>query len=283
MTSELGSNRYGKSSVRLATIERSGDRHTFRDLTVDVLLAGGFTAAHVRGDNADVLPTDTMRGTVYALAKRDGVGEIEDFGRRLADHHLEAAPAATRAEVRLTEQPWERLHVDGAEHPHAFTAAAGGRRTASVVARRGAGTEITSGITDWRLLKTTGSGFRGFLRDAWTTLEETDDRILATTVTAEWRYGDGARPDFGKVAADVRAACATVFATTYSPSVQHTLHAMGQAVLDARAEIREIAFSLPNQHHFPVDLSPYGLANDGEVFVAAPQPFGLIEGTVVRR
>lgn len=278
----LGANRYGKDGIRLVAVTRDGARHDLVDLEIDVRLEGDFAAAHVAGDNAAVLPTDTLRGTCYALAREHGVGSPAAFGRRLAARFLEAAPAATRAAVRLTAAPWERLMVDGAAHPHAFRPATGGRQVTTVTQVRGAPAAVLGGVTGLRLLKTTGSAFAGFLRDRYTTLAETDDRVLATAVTATWGY-TGTDVDHERLAAAVPATAAARFAThDDSRSVQHTLHAMGSAVLDGHPEVAWIRLALPNIHHVPADLSPYGLDNPGTVFVVTDRPYGVIEGTVTR-
>jgi urate oxidase len=280
MGAVLGHNRYGKSGIRLVRVARHADRHELVDLTVDVALEGDFAAAHLAGDNAAVLPTDTMRGTVYAFAGEQPDAEPEAFGLRLAGHFVDTVAAVTRARVHLVEEPWARIEVAGAPHPHAFVGAGGGRRTATVTRERG-GAWVVAGLADLLVLKTTGSGFEGFLKDRYTTLEETGDRILATAVTARWRYASP-EVDWGKAAADVRRLLLESFAGHDSRSLQHTLYAMGEAVLAARPEVAEIRMSMPNKHHLPVDLAPYGLRNDQEVFVATDRPFGLIEGTVVR-
>jgi urate oxidase len=268
----LGPNRYGKSGIRLVTVDRRDDRHDLLDLTVDVRLEGDFAAAHVDGDNAAVLPTDTMRGTVYALA-RDGAAPVEAFGLRLARRFLDAAAAAATAHVTLVAEPWDRLG------PTAFTGGAG-RRTAAITATRD-DAWVRAGLTDLVVLKTTGSGFSGFLRDEYTTLADTDDRILATRITADWRY-DGLDVDWDEAQAQIRGALLDAFAAHDSASVQHTLHAMGEAALAARPDVAEIHLLLPNLHHVQADLSPYGLDNPGAVFVATDRPYGVIEATVLR-
>jgi urate oxidase len=276
----LGGNRYGKSGIRLVKVARRGDRDELTDLTVDVRLEGDFEAAHVAGDNTAVLPTDTMRGTVYAFAADQPTVELEPFGLRLAGHFVETVPAARLARVWLSEQPWARLEVDGAAHPHAFAGAGGGRRTA-VVTCAGADAWVVAGVAGLTVLKTSGSAFEGFLTDRYTTLKETGDRILATEVSASWRYGS-LEVDWAAAATRARRALLEAFATHDSRSVQHTLYAMGEAVLAASPEVAEVRLTLPNKHHVPVDLSPYGLANRNEVFVATDRPYGVIEGTVLR-
>lgn len=275
----LGGNRYGKSGIRLATVERNGDRHTFTDWTVDVRLSGDFAAAHTDGDNTHILPTDTLRGACYALA-RQPVGNVESFGLRLTAYLLDTAPAVARAEVDLVSQPWQRLAGD---HPHAFTKAAGGLRTAMIARDRdGADAEVSAGITDLYVLKTTGSAFSDFVVDRYTTLAPTGDRILATSVTADWRY-TRLDVDYDAQAAGVRAAMLDAFAGhDDSQSLQHTLWVMGQAVLAACPDVADIHLLLPNQHHVLADLTPYGLDNPNAVFVATDRPFGVIEGTVAR-
>lgn len=282
----LGDNRYGKSGIRLVRVTRDGQRHTFTDLTVDVWLQGDFEAAHVAGENRNVLPTDTMRGTVYAFARQHPVDAIEDFGLRLARHFVETVPAVASARIRLSEAPWERIQVDGQPHDHAFVGAGDERRTATVTvadATAGPGTDahVVAGIDGLLLLKTTRSGFSGFATDRYTTLPETDDRILATAAQVTWRYTTPAL-DWGACASGVRRTLLETFATHDSRSLQHTLYAMGQAVLGGRPEIAEIRMSMPNKHHLVVDLSPYGLDNPNEVFVATDRPYGVIEAAVVR-
>jgi urate oxidase len=280
MGAVLGHNRYGKSGIRLVRVTRGGDRHELVDLTVDVALEGDFAATHLTGDNAAVLPTDTMRGTVYAFAGEEPVGEPEAFGLRLAGHFVQSVPAATRARVHLVQRPWTRIEAAGVSHPHAFAGAGPGRRTATVT-RDGGDAWVVAGLDDLLVLKTTGSAFEGFLKDRYTTLEETDDRILATVVTARWRYVT-LEVDWAEAAAGVRRLLLEAFAGHRSRSLQQTLYAMGEAVLAGRPEVAEVRMTMLNKHHLPVDLTPYGLRNTGEVFVATDRPFGLIEGTVAR-
>jgi urate oxidase len=282
MTAILGPNSYGKSRVRLVKVTRRPGRHDLTDLTVDVALEGGFAAAHTRGDNAGLLPTDTMRNTVYALAHGRAVDEIEAFGARLVEHFLQAGPSVTRARVHLVEHPWARLtDGDGRAHEHAFQRAQGGNRVATVSGGAGGRIEVEAGIDGLVVLRTTGSGWEGYLQDRYTSLAETDDRIMATEITARWAYRD-ADVDFGAAWHDVRRVVLDAFGDHYSPSVQFTLHRMGEAVLEARPEVERISFSLPNRHHLLYDLSRFGLENDNEIFQATEEPYGLMEGTVQR-
>ncbi len=285
MTSVLGHNSYGKSQVRLVKVTRRPDRHELTDLTVDIALEGDFTAAHVAGDNAGLLATDTMRNTVYALAQgHDDVADLERFGLRLVEHLVAAGPRVTGARVKLVAQPWSRLATAaGAPDPHAFQGGSGGRRIAVVAGGAGGPVSVEAGIEGLVVLKTTGSGWEGYHHDELTSLPETDDRIMATEVTARWTYRAApGETDFTASWEAVRDVILTSFGDHYSPSVQFTLHRMGDAVLAARDDVERISFSLPNKHHLLFDLGRFGLENDNEIFQPTTEPYGLIEGTVER-
>jgi urate oxidase len=284
MAIHLGANQYGKAESRVVRIYRDTPRHQIRDLNVSTALRGNFEAAHTTGDQADVLPTDTQKNTAFAFAKQKGVGAIEDYALTLGDHFLEASPAAAGARIEVEEYAWERIVADGQEHDHAFVRTGGGVRN-TVVNIDGRGAErkayVVSGISDLVVLKSTGSEFHGFLKDEYTTLAETNDRILATSLVARWRY-DHNDVDWDKSYAGIKALLLEQFAKIHSLALQQTLYGMGQAVLEQHPEVAEIKFSAPNKHHFLVDLAPFGVENPGEVFVAADRPYGLIEATVTR-
>jgi urate oxidase len=277
--SDLASNRYGKSGIRLVKVRRSGDPHELVDLTIDVQLEGAFEAVYVAGDIGPCLATDTMKNTVYALARQDPIDHVEAFALRLADHFL-AKPAVSRVRISAIEQPWGRLSSGGRPHPHAFVRA-GAEHWTAVVTRDARGSEIVSGLADLVVLKTTDSAFAGFPRDEFTTLPDSEDRIMATSITAAWTYRPGTS-DFSARAA-VRRALVETFAAHQSRSVQHTLYAMAEAALAACGDVTHITLTLPNRHHLLVDLKPFGLDNPNEIFVATDQPFGLIEATVRRQ
>ena len=277
----LGESGYGKSDIRLVKVKRDTSWHEVTDVRVDVALTGDFKAAYVEGYNAGLLATDTMRNTVYALAKDHLTGNIEDFGIKLVEHFLEAGPKVEHARIRFVEHLWDRIVVDGEEHEHSFVRAAG-KRTA-MVEGGASGVALEAGLDDMLVLKTTNSGWKGFLRERYTTLPETNDRILSTVVNADWTYYDGTDVDFGVVWRGVREQILVTLTDHYSPSVQNTLYRMGKAVLERFSEIEKIHLSLPNRHHIPYDLQRFGLENEGEVFHADPEPYGLIEGTVERR
>jgi urate oxidase len=268
----LGDNRYGKAETRLVRVDRGADQHSITDLTVTTTLAGDLAATHLTGDNSGVLPTDTQKNTVYAFA-RDGVGQIEDFALRLARHFVDTTPTIHRARVHIEQYTWDRFG------PHSFSRGAGTRTaTASYDGRLA---WVVSGVDDLIVLNTTGSEFHGYHKDRYTTLPETTDRILATAVTARWRHAS-ASSDWATSHAEATRHLHEAFAGTHSLSLQQTLHAMGARVLRHRDEVVEIRLTLPNKHHFLVDLAPFGLDNPGEVFHAADRPYGLIEGTVLR-
>jgi urate oxidase len=281
VTYPLGPNRYGKTGIRLATVTRDGDRHRFMDLDLEVLLEGDFDAAHLAGDNAMVLTTDTMRGTCTALA-RGGIEHVAVYLQQVVDRLFVAAPAVTRIRMRAISHPWEHIEVDGAPHTHGFRPAPGGSPVTTLIEDRGMPASVMGGIQGLRLLKTTGSAFSGYLKDRYTTLPETRDRIMATTVEAMWGTVE-ADLDHTLLASSVPATFSASFAThDASESLQHTLHTMGSAVLDAHPEVTWIRFRMPNEHHNLADLSPYGLDNPDEVYVIAGDPSGLIEGVVTR-
>ncbi len=282
MSFVLGPNRYGKAENRVVRIYRDTARHEIRDLNVTTTLRGDFTAAHVQGDQSHVLTTDTQKNTAFAYAKQVGVSSPEAYALALAERLLAAAPAATGSRVQVEEFPWERVRVAGAEHGHTFVRPGGEVRTAVVVHQREGGPLVVSGFQDLVVLKSTGSEFKGFLREEYTTLQDADDRILATSLTARWRHEDTGGVDWDASRAAVRQTCLEAFAGTYSRALQQTLYAMGAAVLEAHPHLAEIDFVAPNKHHVLVDLSPFGVDNDGEVFIATDRPYGLIEARVQR-
>ena len=284
MTYVLGPNQYGKAENRVVRIYRDTARHEIRDLNVSSALRGDFREAHVTGDQANVLPTDTQKNTAFAFAKQHGVTSPEDYALALGSRFLDVTPAATASRVEVEEYAWDRIEVDGAGHDHSFVRAGSGVRT-TVVNVDGRGDErkayVVSGVKDLVVLKSTGSEFHGFLKDKYTTLPETDDRILATSLVARWRY-DHTDVDWDKSYDEIKRLLLEQFAKIHSLALQQTLYGMGEAVLEQHPEVAEIKFSAPNKHHFLVDLSPFGLENPNEVFIAADRPYGLIEATVVR-
>ncbi|GAA0602473.1 factor-independent urate hydroxylase [Actinomadura livida] len=271
----LGPNRYGKAETRVVRVTRDGGAHRVKDVNVSVALSGDMEDVHLTGDNAAVLPTDSQKNTVFAFAKKHGIAAIEDFGLLLARHFVDSQPTISHARVEIHEYGWERI-TGG----HSFVRSGGEVRTAVVHGDgEGGGESVVSGLRDLVVLNSTGSEFHGFVEDEYTTLAPTGDRILATAVTAQWRHrGTDTRWDDSYRAA--REALLMAFAETHSLSLQQTLFQMGRRVLEARAELCEVRLSMPNKHHFLVDLEPFGMDNDNEVYFAADRPYGLIEGTV---
>ena len=272
----LGHNQYGKAEIRVVRVFRDRDPHELVDYNVSVALSGGQEAPHLSGDNSPVLATDTQKNTVYALAAEDdAVAQPESFGIRLARHFVEETGPITWARVQLEMYPWSRLH-----NPHAFVRDGRFVRTATVT-YDGSGLRVVSGIRDLVVLKTTDSEFHGYLQDRYTTLEPASDRILATSLVAQWRH-TSEEVDWGASHDGVLAALQETFANHHSLALQHTLYEMGSAVLAGQPQIAEVRFSAPNRHHFAYDLARFGLENDNQVFHADDRPYGLIEATVCR-
>ena len=275
----LGPNQYGKAENRLVLIYRDGPRHEIRDLNVSTSLRGDFADAHLSGDQSAVLPTDTQRNTVFAFAKEHGVGPIEDYGLTLARHFVADVEPVHGARVEIEEYAWDRID----DHDHAFVRRGQEIRTVAVTldGDDGGRAYVVSGLKDLTVLKSTGSEFRGFLHDRYTTLAETTDRILATSLEVRWLHiGE---PEAWDVSyASVRGLLLDRFAQVHSKALQQTLWEMGKAVLEAHAGIAEIRLTAPNKHHFAVDLAPFELDNPNEVFFAADRPYGVISASVVR-
>ena len=274
---------YGKSRVRLTKVTRHADRHDLAEVSVDIVLEGDFEASYLEGDNRTVVPTDTMKNTVYGIAARHPLDAIESFALALVEHFLARHAHVSAATVAVEQAPWRRIAgPDGREHSHAFIAAGTARRVCRVRGDRGVPT-VEAGVSGLTVVKTTDSAFRDFVHDEFTTLPDADDRIFGTAVEARWRYRAGARPDWN---ATWQAACRTmvdVFAGHKSLAVQQTLHEMGQAALAACGDIEEIFLEMPNQHRIPVDLAPFGLANTQSIFVTTTEPYGLIRATLRRK
>lgn len=278
----LGDNQYGKAECRLVRVTRDTPVHSVADLNVTSQLRGDFEAAHTDGDNSRVVATDTQKNTVYAFAREHGVVSPESFLLRLAAHFTGQFDWVTGGRWSAEQYAWDRIVTGDGPHDHAFVRSGRSTRTALVHVDEG-GTTVLAGLRDCTVLKSTGSEFHGFPRDRFTTLADTDDRVLATSMTAWWRYADAdpAR-DHDALHASVEALLLATFAEVHSLALQQTVHAMGCAVLEAHPEIVEIRISCPNKHHFLVDLGPFGLDNPGEVFFAADRPYGLIEASLTR-
>lgn len=277
----LDGNNYGKSRVRLVKVIRHRDRHDIKDISVNIQFEGDFQSIHKAGDNSKVLPTDTMKNTVYALAKDHCLDQIEEFGLKLVEHFLGSNPQASRVRIGLSENLWTRITIGGQPHRHSFTRSGNESRTAAVSATR-QNVSVESGIQDLVVLKTSGSGFEGFLKDRFTTLKETSDRILATAIEATWLYKGEKDIAFGPCWHGIRQTILETFAEHDSRSVQHTLYAIGETVLKTHQQIAEIRLSMPNKHCLLVDLAPFGLANNNEIFLPVDEPYGLIEAKLQR-
>ena len=280
MSIRLAQNDYGKSRVRLLRVTRGKDKHEIKELTFAIRLEGDFETAHTKGDNSKILPTDTMKNTVYALARQNPVDAAETFCGVLIDHFLGGNPQIERVHVQVVEHLWARITRDGKPDAHAFVRVGEEKRTAVVTGTRSK-TSIQAGVKNFIALKTTKSAFEGFIRDPYTTLKEDHNRILATAIRADWLY-DSAKIDFNTTWESVRRTLLETFAAHDSLSLQHTLYAMGKAVLEQFDAIREIRLSLPNKHYNLVDLSPFGMTNPGDVFLPTDEPHGLIEATLRR-
>lgn len=273
---EVGANSYGKSAIRLVKVVRAETLQRVRDLTIAIALEGDFATSYSEGDNSGVIATDTMKNTAYALAGEHLTGSIEAYGLALGRHFL-AAPQVEGARVTIAEHAW--LPIGGA--PDAFTRDGSSTRTAVVVARRD-GAAFRAGIADLSIMKTARSAFAGFPRDGFTTLKETDERIMATKVTATWAYEAAADIDFDASFAAVRSTLLEVFADHHSVSVQASIWIVAKAILERHPELAEVSMSLPNLHHWTVDLGPFGIENDREVYISTTEPYGLIEATIRR-
>jgi urate oxidase len=276
---ELGANRYGKAAIRVVRVGRDSTPHRLRDLTVAIALEGDFTAAHTDGDNSLVVATDTMKNTAYAFAADQLDGSIEAYATALGRHFL-GNDQVDRAIVNVREHAWRPVDVGGAPAPDAFVRTGEGTRMATVAVGRD-GIVVEAGIEDLVVMKTTRSAFAGFPRDRYTTLPETDDRLMATKVTAIWTYG-APDIDFDSTWIAVRDTLLEVFADHDSPSVQTSIWIMAKAMLERHEELDEVRMVLPNLHHWTVDLDRFGIDNDRTVYVATTEPHGLIEATVRR-
>jgi urate oxidase len=269
----LAADIYGKSRVRLVRVIRHGDRHDLKEMTVNIRFEGDFETCYRLGDNSRILPTDTMKNTVYALAKDSSVATPELFAQHLAGHFISNNPQVSRAEVSITEHLWKRIDQTTFEQE-------GPEKRTTVVRSDQKHSTVTSGIEDLVILKTTGSAFEGYIKDPLTTLPETSDRILATALSGSWRYSKTVPYD--TIWHGVRRAIVSAFAEHQSLSVQHTLFAVGERVLDTFAEVEEIHLTMPNKHCNLVDLSRFGLENPNEIFVPTDEPHGYIEAKLVR-
>lgn len=278
----LGENRYGKSRVRLSRITRHGDMHDFNEWTVHVLLEGDFEASFTAADNSKILPTDTMKNTVYSRARVSSATTIEGFAKELGDYLLTNNAQVSGVKVEIEEKAWERMITDG--NSEATTFKLGGPEMHTVRAVRDQGREwsITSGVDGLVILKTTKSAFTGYIKDRLTTLKPATDRIFGTRATATWPFAEGASVDYAQVRTRVIAALLKEFAAHDSMSVQHTLFDMGKAALDAAPEIASIKLTMPNLHHLLADLSPFGQDNPNHIFVPIDEPHGYIEATIER-
>jgi urate oxidase len=278
---KLGENRYGKSRVRLSRITRLKDRHEFNEWTVHVMLYGDFGDSYTKADNSKVLPTDTMKNTVYYVARGSSAASIEAFARELGDFLLENHAQVTKVSVKVEEKAWERMIVNGGPEPTTFKMGGPELQTTHAVRQRGGTWAVTSGVDGLTILKTTKSAFTGYVVDKLTTLKPATDRILGTRATITWDY-EAASPDYAQARARIVTALLRTFAAHNSLSVQHTLFDMGKAVLDAAPEIGRIHLSMPNLHHLLADLSPFGRDNPNHIFVPIDEPHGTIEATVER-
>lgn len=276
----LADNRYGKHRVRVVKVTRQDGMHTVREWSVNVLVEGDYDDAFRTGSNIDILPTDTMKNTVYSISRRSSATCIEDFAKELIAHFLTTYSHADSVSIEIKEKAWTHLEIGGKPHPTSFQQSSAELQTTSVTGSR-SGLNIASGLSNLVILKTADSAFAGYIRDPLTTLRETTDRLFGTDVTASWTYNSSDLP-FAEMRAKIRASLLATFADHKSLSVQHTLFAMAEAVLAQVPSVSDIKLTMPNKHCLLIDLSPFGQDNPNEIFVPTEEPHGYIEARVTR-
>lgn len=278
----LAENRYGKSRIRVARLKRTPERHDFREWELEVLLRGDFETCFTEGDNSKILPTDTMKNTVHSLARNSTAECMEEFAKELIDFLLERNPHVSHAEVSVSEKAWERLQAgDKKPHPTAFVQSSAERQTTKVSRAQKGKFSVVSGLDNLVIMKTADSAFEGYIKDSLTTLPESADRLLGTAVRANWAYAD-ADLEFDALRTAIRAILLGVFADHASKSVQHTLYAMGEAVLKDVPGVEYIDLLMPNRHYLLADLSKFGQDNPNRIFVPTDEPHGTIEARIRR-
>lgn len=280
MKIKLTKNAYGKNAINLSKIIRHADHHEFRQISVNVSLQGDFETTHTLGDNSRILPTDTQKNTVYALAKEKFNSSIEEFGVHLSNHFMANNPQLSKATIEIEEHLYSRLSFENKEHPHAYISK-GDEKHITVIEQSTKDIKVTSGIKDLLILKTTDSGFEHYIKDQYTTLKETSDRILSTNCEVSWQY-NLYQSDFGSLYNAIRNTLLKTFADHKSLSVQQTLYAMGEDILKQYREVEEISLIMPNKHHILFNLEQFGMDNQNEIFIATDEPFGYITGTITR-
>ena len=277
----LQENRYGKTGVRLVKVARHGGVHTVREWTVRVLLEGDFADAHLTGSNAKILPTDTMKNTVYSRAKESTAESMEQFAGELVDFLLGRNTQVSSAEVHIEEAMWKRLTIDGEPDPHSFMRGSDETATATVRRSKSGDSTLVCGFEHMIVLKTSKSGFEGYIKDELTTLKETPDRLFETSVTASWQYTRDVQ-EHNRLRRSLREAMLKTFATHDSRSVQQTLFAMAEDALAAVPELLEVTLTMPNIHNILVDLKVFGQENANEIFMPISDPSGYIHARVTR-
>ncbi|MBK8552636.1 MAG: urate oxidase [Ignavibacteria bacterium] len=286
MSAIITHNNYGKSGVRLLKIKRDTPVHEIKEMTVNIQLEGDFETVHTEGDNRKVLPTDTMKNTVYALAKENPVRSSEEFGVYLAKYFIDNNKQVSGVSIEIEEKLWQRIMTKdpGSKklipHDHSFVSSGEERNTAKIRVT-GKGVSVESGITGLLVLKTTESGFENYIKDKYTTLKETSDRVFSTSITAVWSYANQ-EVNYLKVCAEIRQIILETFAAHHSLSVQQTLFETGRNVIEKLTEVKEISLSMPNKHYLLFNLEQFGMKNNNEIFIPTDEPFGLIEATITR-
>lgn len=282
----ISKNNYGKSGIRVLKVRRDSKIHEIKELTVSVQLDGDFETVHTKGDNTKVLPTDTMKNTVYALAKDQPVNTIEEFGTYLAKYFLENNEQVSNTEIEIEEKLWNRIMIDNKDsknkqpHDHSFVSAGNEKWTVRITADKN-NVSVVSGIKDLLVLKTTGSGFENYVKDKFTTLKETSERVFSTSVKAMWKYAD-LDVNYVSVRSIIRNTILETFAEHHSLSVQQTLYEIGKNVIQTVNDVSEISLTMPNKHYLLFNLGQFGMENNNEIFIPTDEPYGLIEATVCR-
>lgn len=295
--------RYGKDNVRVLKVWRDPQDPNHQkviEMTVCVLLEGEIEESYTQADNSSIVPTDTVKNTIYILAKQNEVWPIELFGATLVNHFITRYPHIHAAYAHIIQHRWTRYNVQGKPHPHSFLK--DGEETRIVDVSKsddGSPFKITSGIKHLTVLKSTGSMFYGYNKCEYTILPETKDRILSTDVDASWTWQPSKVSTVGQVKQlayngvfdnaweGARNITLETFALENSASVQASMYNMSQAILREFNQIDTVSYALPNKHYFEINLSWHkGLKNTGknaEVYAPQSNPNGLIKCTVSRQ